>query len=64
MSRHIIDRPVAPEGGRLKHYLHVEKAHGAEGSNPAVKALHERPVARRSVARMREFMRIEKGWTA
>ena len=61
MSRHVIDRSTAPEGGRLKHYLEVEKSRGAEGSSPAAKSVHTRPVARKSVARVREFIRIEKG---
>ena len=64
MSGQVIVRPASPQGGRLKHYLDVEKTHAAEGSSRAAKAVHERPVARESVARLRAFMRIEKGWTA
>lgn len=64
MSRHVADRRAASEGGRLKHFVEVEKTHGEEGSHPATKALHERPVKRDNAARLREFARIERGRTA
>ncbi len=60
MSRHITDRRAAPEGGRLKNYLAVERASG-ETRHPAVRELHERAATRDEVVRMREFLRIERG---
>ncbi|MGB3317353.1 MAG: hypothetical protein WBB85_23460 [Albidovulum sp.] len=64
MSRHIVDHRKSPEGGRLKHFVQLEKAQGDEGSHPAAKALHERPVARESSAKLRQYTRIERGETA
>ncbi|MCV2873992.1 hypothetical protein OEZ71_16980 [Defluviimonas sp. WL0050] len=64
MSRHIVDRRKSPEGGRLKNFVEVEKTHGEEGSHPAAKALHERPVERNNSAKLREYFRIERGHTA
>jgi hypothetical protein len=64
MSRHIVDHRKSPEGGRLKNYIGVEKTHGAEGSNPAVKALHTRCEPRDDTARLRQYYRIERGLTA
>lgn len=63
MSRQAADRNAKSDGGRLKHFVEVEKAHGEEGSHPATKAVHERPVKRDDAARLREFTRIERGKT-
>ena len=64
MSRHAADRKAKSDGGRLKHFVEVEKTHGEEGSHPATKAVHERPVKRDDAARVRQFIRIERGRTA
>lgn len=64
LARHIVDHRGAPEGGRLKNFIKVEKAHGTEGSHPATRALHERPTARDDAAKLREYSRIERGQTA
>ncbi|MDI3338274.1 hypothetical protein QKW60_17830 [Defluviimonas aestuarii] len=64
MSRHIVDRRKSPEGGRLKNFVEVEKTHGEDGAHPAAKALHERPVTRNDSAKLREYLRIERGQTA
>lgn len=61
MSRHIVDRRKSPEGGRLKHYVEVEKTQGEEGSHPAAKELQKRPVERNKAAKLREYLRIERG---
>ncbi len=61
MSRHIVDRRKSPEGGRLKHYVEVEKTQGEEGSHPAAKKLQQRPVERNKDAKLREYLRIERG---
>ena len=36
----------------------------AEGSHAAVRQLHQRPETREGTARIRNFLRIDKGWTA
>ncbi len=64
MTRHVVDRRKSPEGGRMKHYVEVEKGQGESGTHPASKALYERPVDRNEAARVREFVRIERGRTA
>ncbi|OYX43975.1 MAG: hypothetical protein B7Z02_07290 [Rhodobacterales bacterium 32-67-9] len=64
MSRHVADRQTTSDGGRLKHFVEVEKTHGEAGSHPATKAVHERPVKRDDGARLRQFARIERGHTA
>ncbi len=64
MSRHIVDHRKSPEGGRLKHFVALEKSHGEEGSHPAARALHERAVTREKSAKLREYVRIERGDTA
>jgi hypothetical protein len=64
MSRHVADKRKPDQGGRLKNYLEVERATGAEGSHPASRALHARPAGRSETARLREFARIERGQTA
>jgi hypothetical protein len=64
MSRHIVDHRKSPEGGRLKNFVELERAHGEAGSHPAAKALHERPVTRDKSSKLREYVRIERGETA
>lgn len=64
MSRHIVDHRKSPEGGRLKHFVELEKSHGEEGSHPASRALHERPVERDTSSKLRQYTRIERGDTA
>ena len=64
MSRHLIDNRAAPAGGRAKHYLDIEKHSGDDGTNASAKALHSRPAARGSDARLRNYLRIERGHTA
>ncbi|MGB3177992.1 MAG: hypothetical protein WBH14_02795 [Albidovulum sp.] len=64
MSRHITDRSTSPESGRLKHFLDVERRQGAAGSHPAAKTVHARSLPRKTTARIRAFMRIERGQTA
>ncbi|MDW4549026.1 hypothetical protein R5H32_06655 [Defluviimonas sp. D31] len=64
MSRHAVDRRKSPEGGRLKNYVEVEKTHGEEGTHPATKALHERTTERNNDAKLREYLRIERGHRA
>ncbi|MEZ5731796.1 MAG: hypothetical protein R3D97_05675 [Paracoccaceae bacterium] len=64
MSRHVADRQSETESGRLKHFAEVERQHRPDGSHPALRQLHERPADREGAGRLREFTRIERGWTA
>ncbi len=64
MSRHQVDHRAAPEAGRLKHYYRLEKQSGAEGSHTAAQTLHQRPATRDGGERLRQFLRISRGWTA
>lgn len=61
MSRHVADRREPTDGGRAKHFAAVERSHGEEGDHPAAKAVHERAQTRSDAARLRQFLRIEKG---
>ena len=63
MSRHVADHRPTSDGGRTRHFLDVEMAKGAEGSHPAAKTLHERAATRSDSARLKEFLRIERGET-
>lgn len=52
----------APSGeSRLRRFVEIEKTHGAEGSHPAARALHERAANRDDGAKVREYARIERG---
>ena len=63
MSRHITDRHAAPEGGRLKNYVAVERQSG-DALHPAARELHERAATRDDSVKVREFLCIERGETA
>jgi len=63
MSRHVADRQEVSGGARLQRYVEVERHQTEEGAHPAARALHERP-AKRGAARLRQFLKIERGWTA
>ncbi|KAB2886979.1 MAG: hypothetical protein F9K34_00055 [Albidovulum sp.] len=64
MSRPAADRRTSSEGSRLKRFIEIEKAQGAEGSHPAARALHERAAERDDGTKVREYARIERGRTA
>jgi hypothetical protein len=61
MSKHVADHRAASDGGRVKHFVTLEKQNGAEGSHPATIELTTRPVERSDAKRMQEFLRIERG---
>lgn len=62
MSRHPVDHRAAPEGGRVEHYVEIERTSGDEGSHPASKEIAKRPVERPEKSRRtKEYVRIEKG---
>ena len=62
MSRHAVDHRAASEGGRLKHYLKVERQNAPEGSHEAVKAVNRRETHdAKDNRRPAEFLRIDRG---
>jgi hypothetical protein len=61
MSKHLADHRTASDGGRVKHFLNLEKQNGEEGSHPATRQVASRPVERSDARRMEEFLRIERG---
>lgn len=63
MSRHIADRRHAHGDTRLKRFTDVERHDGADGSNPAARAAHERPATRSAETRLKQYVRIERGQT-
>ena len=63
MTRPAADHRTSSEGNRLKRFVEIEKIHGAEGSHPSARALHERSKKRDDGAKVREFARIERGRT-
>lgn len=64
MSRHLADHNAPSDGGRVRHFVDVERKQGDEGTHPASKALRRRPQARNTVRRTEEFLRIDRGRTA
>ncbi|GAB4382151.1 hypothetical protein [Albidovulum sp.] len=65
MTRHVIDRRKSlPDGGRLRHFVEVERGQGETGAHPASMTLYERPKSRNEALRVREYLRIERGRTA
>lgn len=46
----------------LKHMAEVERAHGAEGSHPATKALLRQP-RERGAGRTEQYTRVDRGHT-
>lgn len=61
MGRPAANRKAPSGGSRLRRFVEIEKAHGAEGSHPATRALHERAPDRDDGAKVREYARIERG---
>ena len=59
MSRHLADRPRAPDaGGRLRHFLRLDRA---QAMHPAIRALHVRGAEPRAEGRLKPFLRILRG---
>ena len=62
-----MDHNTIPQEGeqsrRLKQYTVLDRRFGDEGSNAAVRSLHQRPLTRGSIARVRQFFRIDQGWS-
>ncbi|MCX8509232.1 MAG: hypothetical protein ORN49_10210 [Rhodobacteraceae bacterium] len=53
----------APQGGRQKNFYRIERAPTEEALHRAVRHLHQRTEPRDPLARVRHYLRIEKGWT-
>ncbi len=65
MSRHIVDHRAAPEAGKLKRFVELERLSGDEGSHRAVQELARRAAGAGAASRrMAEFLRIDRGWRA
>lgn len=65
MTRHIADRRSPPEPSRVKQFMELARRDGSEGSHPATQALLRRPRSGSQTARrMKEFLRIERGYQA
>ncbi len=64
MSRHLIDNRSTVQGGRQKNFFRIERSQGEEADHLAIRQLHQRPASRDMAARVRNYLRIEKGWTA
>ena len=64
MSRHLIDNRSASQGGRQKNFFRIERSQSDEAGHLAVRQLHQRPASRDIAARVRNYLIIEKGWTA
>ena len=63
MDQRTTERGALAETGRLKHYFDLARQQ-LDGPHIAARALHKRPMTRGSIARVRQFLRIDKGWTA
>ncbi len=63
MSRHFTDSATASQGGRQKNFFRIERAPSEEALHHAVRSLHQRTEPRDAVARVKNYIRIEKGWT-
>lgn len=62
MSKHITDHhKPGDETSRLKHFTEVERTTGRTGPHPATAELQQRPKKRSGVARLKAFLRIDRG---
>jgi len=58
MTKHLADHRPASEGGRLHHFLRLERSQPAT----APRTLHQRPQSRSDDnARLQHYLRIERG---
>ncbi|PHP26861.1 hypothetical protein [Limimaricola cinnabarinus] len=58
MTKHVIDKPKDRSEIRAREYMRLERE---ETPHAAVRGLHARSLGARGAARMREFLRIERG---
>ena len=57
MTKHLADHRPASDGGRLQHFLRVERSL----SSTAPRTLHQRPRDSDDTTRLQHFLRIERG---
>ncbi|GAD54776.1 MAG: hypothetical protein ACJASC_000521 [Limimaricola cinnabarinus] len=58
MTKHVIDKPKDRSEIKAREYMRLERE---EGPHRATKQLHARGLGARGAARIREFLRIERG---
>ena len=63
MSCRFTDSATANQGGRHKNFFRIERAPSEEVLHQSVRSLHQRTEPRDAVARVKNYLRIEKGWT-
>ena len=63
MGRHFNHSATADQGGRQKNFFRIERAPSEEALHHSVRSLHQRTEPRDAVARVKNYIRIEKGWT-
>ena len=64
MTRHIADHPRASAGSRLKRFTDIARRANDEAPGRVWKDLHAQPATRGTAARLRAFLRIERGHSA
>lgn len=63
MSRQFIESATVNQGGRQKNFFRIERTPSEEALHQSVRSLHQRTESRDAVARVKNYLRIEKGWT-
>ncbi|MBB3711440.1 hypothetical protein FHS00_001002 [Limimaricola variabilis] len=58
MTKHVIDRPKDRSAIRAREYARIEHE---EAPHRAVRRVHARSLGARGAARLRQFLRIERG---
>lgn len=58
MTKHVIDKPKDRSDIKAREYMRLERE---EGPHRSVRRLHARSLGARGAARMRQFLRIERG---
>ncbi|MGR3463887.1 hypothetical protein [Limimaricola sp.] len=61
MTKHVIDKPKDRSAIKAREYARLEREGGLHRS---VKRLHARSLGARGAARLRQFLRIERGHEA
>lgn len=64
MAKHVIDKRDASKGSRTQAFVRLERQLETTALHPNLRALHQRPDAHDSPARVGQFLRIARGQTA
>lgn len=64
MGQRVTDHRREVANGRLKHFVELDRRDGSETHHPGKRSLDRRPASRNSVERLRQYLRIERGWLA